>query len=239
MCVKWRSGRAHAAHHCGNSCCQACYSEWEWGTDSPLTLEEISSKRLNFCLVHELQTQSSWKWDSQATVADLCVPREQLWTFLCCFSRIWHICGPSRRISQRQARLRRGETCEGTGKLVWCRTIRIGAATAESHGVLAHADARLDRHLWGGESSEWHGADRPRRQVPGGVRLQPHRGLEGFVLPARHLSARRQLQGGFLCSPEQQPRAVGDEQQNQNNLLRPGGLRHSLWTAQTQKVSKF
>lgn len=58
--------------------------------------------------------------------------------------------------------------------------------------------------------------------MPRGVRLEPDHGLEGFVLSARHLGARRQLQGGFLCSPEQQPRAVGDEQQNENNLLRSG-----------------
>lgn len=58
--------------------------------------------------------------------------------------------------------------------------------------------------------------------MPRGLRLEPDGGLEGFVLTARHLGARRQLQGGFLCSPEQQPRAVGDEQQNPNNLLRPG-----------------
>lgn len=58
--------------------------------------------------------------------------------------------------------------------------------------------------------------------MPRGVRLQPGHGLEGFILSARHLCARRQLQGGFLCSPEQQPRAVRDEQQNENNLLRPG-----------------
>lgn len=58
--------------------------------------------------------------------------------------------------------------------------------------------------------------------MPRGVRLESGNGLEGFILSARHLGARRQLQGGFLCSPEQQPRAVGDEQQNKNNLLRSG-----------------
>lgn len=81
-----------------------------------------------------------------------------------------------------------------------------------------------------GEWPKRHGADRPGGEVPGGVRRQPGRrrrrrvGLEGLRLrvSARHLGApRRPLQGGFLRDPEQQPRTVGDEQQDEDHILRP------------------
>lgn len=149
--------------------------------------------------------------------------------FCWCLTRIWHLSGSIKRISQRQTRLRRGRPVAGLGNLCGAGdglSFPTGAATAvtvrDNHGELPHTGAQLDRVLRGGESSEWHGADCPGGEMPRGLRLEPDHGLEGFVLSARHLRARRQLQGGFLCSPEQQPWAVGDEQQNENNLLRPG-----------------
>lgn len=151
MCVRKVDGwaRTHAAHHCGEQLLSGVLfgvgvrDMGDLSNDLPLRLEEEFSLKhsllVYFCLIHELQIKSTWKWDS--TIGDFCVSRliakeglDLIRILFCwCFSRIWHISGSNKRISQRQTRLRRGRPVKGLGNLCGAGhglSYRIGAATA-------------------------------------------------------------------------------------------------------------
>lgn len=201
MCVRKVDGwaRAHAAHHCGEQLLSGVLfgvgvrDTGDLSTDSRLTLEEFSLKHLHFgsLLFHPRASNKTYlkmrlagydRWSLRFPVH--CERRFRLDqnSFLCCcwyrFSRIWHTSGPDKRIftaSDASAaggdQWRDRETCLVQDTVSLFESALPQLSQRESHGVLAHADARLDRHLRGGESSEWHGADRPRGQMPRGLRL--------------------------------------------------------------------
>lgn len=146
MCVRKVGGwtRTHAAHHCGEQLLSGVLfgvgvrNTGDLSTDSPRTLDDFSLKHSNFGpflsylrasskVYLKMKLKGYNRWSLRFPVdCERSFRLDQNWGFLywCCwyFSRIWHISGPIKRIPQRQTRLRRGETTEGTGKLVWCRT---------------------------------------------------------------------------------------------------------------------